>query len=299
MTADVQATIADDVHAKLKELKLELNPDLPYRLEKMFPRLQGWGVKGEIKARVKLLNQAEPGIRQMLLPKEEVLFVSKGVKNSIFEALTIGALWANMINQTVFVLTNARLIMAHCNRHGQVAEPCWMIYYSEIQDFKSSFTGTVTLKLKDKSKYQFSGFPKTDRKTMPLIFEEAFQQYQALGFEPECTQSRENLCRQCFSVVSDGTFECTKCGSTFWTAKEIALRSLVFPAWGDLIMKHYPLAGMEILGYVLTWFVVVGLIHDGEIGAALLVLLIAHSIDAAVTYTLARKGLYTKQANRP
>ena len=174
----------DAVLVKLEELNLNLSSDLPYCLEKMFPRLKGWGAKTEIKARVKLLKQAEPAITDMLLSNEEIIFVSKGVKNSIFEAITIGALWSNMINQTVFVLTNARLIMAHCNRKGCISEPCWMIYYSEIATFKTRFTGTVTLKLKGGGKLQFSGFPKTDRKTMAQLFVETVEQYRQHGFQP-------------------------------------------------------------------------------------------------------------------
>jgi hypothetical protein len=292
--AETETPTPESVRAKLAELNLHLSDDLPWQPERMFPRLTGWGVKNELKTRVKLIERVEPELREMLFENEEIHFVSRGVQNSIVEAMTIGAMWANMINRTVFVLTNLRIILAHCDRHGAIHPPSWMIYYSQIKDFKTSFTGTVTLKLKDGKKYQFSGFPKSDRKAMPALFEEAVHKYQALGFDPDCSQSRENLCSECYTVVDKGEFECEECGSTFWTPQEIALRSMVFPAWGDLIMKHYPFAVFEILGYLFSWTIAGSLFSEGQIAAGLIVLAIAHGVDAAVTYFIARKGLYLK-----
>lgn len=282
------------VIGKLEELNLVVDSSLPYRLEKMFPRLTGWGAKAEIKARVKLIRAVEPTIAKMLLPNEEIIFVSRGVQNSILEAMTIGAIWANMINQTVFVLTNARLLLAHCNRRSQISEPCWMIYYSEIEAFKTRFTGTVTIKLKTGGKIQFTGFPKTDRKTMPKLFEEVVEQYRQHGFEPDCSQSREDLCGQCFQVVPAGEFACADCGAQFWKPSQIAIRSAIFPAWGDFVMKHYPLAAVEILGYAITWGFVAAALREGDYAVAAGLLIVAHLFDAMVTALIARKGLHIR-----
>ena len=170
-----------------------------------------------------------------------------------------------------------------------------MIYYSEITKFKTNITGMVNLSLQDGKKYRFSGFPSMDRKAMPVIFEEAVDQFRELGFEPDCTQSRENACKHCFSVVPNQEFECPKCGATFWTPKEIAIRSFVFPAWGDILMKHYPLAVVEILGYLFSWIIAGGLFATGDYIAGFLVLLFVHTFDALVTMMIARKGLHTKR----
>ena len=199
-----------------------------------------------------------------------------------------------MINQTVFILTNARLILLHCNSKGVTSEPCWMIYYSEIKTFKTRFTGLVDLQLLDGKRLRFSGFPKADRKAMPLIFEEAMDGYLDRGFEPDCSQSRENACSHCFSVIPKATYECPNCHATYWKATQIAGRSFIFPAWGDIIMKHYPLAVIEFLGYAFTWVVVGGLLSEGSIGPAIMVLIIAHGFDALVTLMIARKGLHTR-----
>lgn len=296
MTEDVMT--AASVTNRLAELNLQLNPEMPYRLELMFPRLDGFGAKGEIKNRVKLIKNAEPKIDEILLKNEDVLYVARGVQNSIVESMTIGAMWANMINQTAFILTNVRLIMAHCNSKGKISEPCWVIYYSEIETFKARFGGSMQLKLKDGRKLQFTGFPKTDRNAMPKIFEDAVERYHERGFEPECSQSRENLCSHCFNVVAKGTTECGGCHATFHTAGGIALRSLIFPAWGDIVMKHYPLAVVELIGYAVTWIVAFGAIQNGDWPFAIMLLGFAHGIDALVTLMIANKGLYTKKAGQ-
>jgi hypothetical protein len=293
MSEPAQIPDAEAVRAKLAELKIGLDTSsLPYQLEKMFPRLKGWGVKKEIKTKVKLIQQVEAQLPEMLFPNEQILYIAKGVQHSLIEALTIGALWSSMINQTVFVLTNLRLLMIRSNSKGKPAETCWMIYYSEIKKFKPTLTGVLDVRLVDGKSIRFTGFSKLDKKSMPRIFEEARETYRERGFEPKCSQSREDLCGRCFTIVPKASFQCGKCQTRFWTPGEVALRSLVFPAWGDFLLKHRALACVEILGIVFTWFIAVSLASDGHYLDAAILIGIAHSFDAVVTYFIAKKGLH-------
>lgn len=286
-------TTAEDVVERLAELKLSIDTTGPYRLEKMFPKLEGWGSKGDIKAKVALIKQIQVTLDEALMPNEEVLYISKGVQHSIIEALTIGALWSNMINQTVFVLTNLRLLMFRSNSKGKPAETCWAIFYSQISRFKAKFTGVVDLKLKDGKRLCFAGFSRTDKKTMPAVFEECVETYRDREFDPDCSQSREDLCGRCFTVVRKGEFVCSNCETRFWTPGQVAFRSLIFPAWGDFLLKHYALAVVELIGVAITWFLAVTFVmNESEYVAAALVIFFAHSIDAIITYFIARKGLH-------
>lgn len=301
MNDPVQVDTATEVRAMLSQLKLTLDDQINYRLEKMFARLKGWGAKGEVKTKAQLVLQVEPTLRQLLLDGEEVLYVAKGIQQSIIESMFMGAMWANMINQTVFVLTNARLIMARCNGKGKPTETFWMIYYSEIDKFKKGWTGSINIKLKDGKKLAFAGFTKTDGKSMPAIFEEAVEQYRMSGFHPETSQSMENLCSHCYSRVPKNEFHCEDCGATFWKPSEVALRSLIFPSWGDFLLGHTVLAIFELLGYLLSWVVLVilPLMDDtpdiGEIlVVALIVIAFEHCVDATITYFVARKGLHAR-----
>jgi hypothetical protein len=283
----------------LTELGLAINPNIAYDLDSMFPKLTGWGSKGQIKQKHKMLLLIEPFLSEILLEGEDVLFVSKGVQFSFVEQYFLG-IWAMLINQTVFVQTNTRLLLIHSNTSGKPKHTNWMIYYSQIESFKVSWSGSVSLKLKDGKKFTFTGFQGPDKKQMPAIFESAMETYREFNFNPAVTQSRENLCSKCNQVVPKGMYQCDACGQQYWKPSEIALRSLAFPSWGDFVMGHTVLACVELMGYLFSWLILfsifVGLIDEpggliGAVAISIFVLGIAHGIDAGLTYFIAKKGL--------
>ena len=292
----------EEIPAKLSQLKLELNPEIPYHLQNLFPVLTGWFINGTIKNKATLIRALEPRLEEMLKPGEEVLYIAKGVRNSFAEAFFMGALWANLLNQTAFILTNARLLMIRTNTKGTPQNNFWVIYYSEIQKFKGSWTGGMELRLKDGRSMSFSGFPKTDRKLMSECFETALHDYREKGFEPTTTQSMETLCAYCYETVPKDEFDCEACGATYWKPSQLALRSLIFPSWGDFLMGHTMLACFELLGYAagLLFLVIPTILtmlsgRQAQVIAGVIVLAMyfffAHVVDAIVTYTVARKGL--------
>lgn len=291
-----------EILTKLSELKLELNPELPYHLQNLFPTLTGWFINNTIKNKATLIRALEPRLEEILKPGEEVLYISRGVRNSFVETFFMGALWANLLNQTAFILTNARLLMIRTNMKGTPQKNFWVIYYSEIKTFKSSWAGALELRLQDGRNMTFSGFPKADRKMMTEIFEAALNDYREKGFEPTTTQSMETLCAHCYETVPKDEFACEACGATFWKPSQLAFRSLIFPSWGDFLMGHTLLACFELLGYaagvVLLVIPVISEMMTGrkaaiEAGGIVLVVffLFAHVVDAIVTYFVARKGL--------
>ena len=293
---------SNPVAQRLQELKLTLDSEIPYNLDKMFPKLTGWGAAGGIKRKVKLVRQIESRLKEMLRPNEQVLFVAKGVQYSLGEQYFMGA-WAALINQTVFVLTNVRLLMLRTNTKGRPQHTFWMIYYSQIEKFKANWTGTVVVKLRDRKTLKFTGFPKLDRQQMPRVFEDALEAYRQMGFDPEVSQSQETLCGYCMERVPKAEYTCEHCGAEFWHPKTVALRSLVFPSWGDFIMGHTGIACMELLGYVFMWcmilVIVMGAKGAGDLPSALgisaMMLFFSHVPDACLTYFIAKKGLYPKR----
>lgn len=294
------ATPASAAAAMLQSMKFQLDSSINWQLEKMFPKLTGWGAKGDVKRQAKLAKQVEPMLLRVLAEGEQVLFVAKGIRYSFAEQYLMGALWAQMINHTVFVLTNARLLMLHSNGKGKPRDTAWMIYYSEIDTFAGSWTGMVDVKLKDGSKIRFSGFAKHDRKIMPDLFKEALGHYRESGFAPQTSQSCENLCFHCFEAVPKDSYRCEACSAEFWQPSQIAVRSLMFPSWGDIIMKHYPLAAVELLGYLVGWgFVLVHLSNEVDpldrFLPLVLFILFSHGVDAAMTYYVAKKGLHLRR----
>ncbi|WP_010586559.1 zinc ribbon domain-containing protein [Schlesneria paludicola] len=292
-TATAQSR-SDLVETRLRELKLTLNDQIAYQLDSLFPKVTGWGAKGEIKRRHKLIRLVEPTLVKMLFDDEEVLYVAKGVQYTLAENYLFGA-FAALMNQSVLVLTNARLLMMRSNSSGKPSEMFWVIYYSEILEFKANWTGGLNLKLHDQKKLKFTGFPKIDRQSIPVIFQQAFQNYRRLEFTPHTSQSRETLCCRCFHVIHKGEFFCEHCGAEYWRPRDLALRSLIFPSWGDVCMKHYGLALVKLFGYVATWIVAAIKLtrHDPLEGFLVVgfIFLIEHPIDAILTYNIASKGL--------
>lgn len=303
MSDDAKPTERERILARLGKLKIQPDERIPYRLESVFANTDGWFGNGEIKRRAKLQKYVEPKLVEMLLPNEEVLYVAKGVQHSLVEQYMMGALIAALLNQTVFVLTNLRLLMLRSNSNGKPQEAAWVIYYSEIEKFKPSWTGVLNLKLNDRKSLAFSGFNSRDRKVMPAIFEDAIEQYERLGFEPAVSQSRENLCSHCYHVVPKDEYVCRKCGAEYWRPRDLALRSLIFPSWGDICMKHYGIASLELFGYLFSWAYAAHAIqrHDteGALYMLALIFLIQHPLDAVVTYFVARKGLNPRKGPDP
>ncbi|MDB5388776.1 MAG: hypothetical protein JWM11_4422 [Planctomycetaceae bacterium] len=286
---------------RLQQMRLTVSPNIQYDLDSVFPKVNGWLVKGPIKRKHKLIVKVEPTLEEILRPGEEVLYIAKGVQYSFWEQYFLGA-WAALINQTVFVLTNVRLLMLHSNTKGKPKDMSWMIYYSQITHFKSGWFGAVVVKLRDGKTFKYGGFTGADRKQMPKVFQQVANAYKERGFDPNVSQSRENLCYHCYSIIAKKEYVCSKCGAEYWQPSQIAWRSLMFPSWGDFLMRHYLIGLLELGGYLFGWFAVVTL-WIGALGAAdpsvmafaavitALFLIPAHGVDAILTYYIANKGL--------
>lgn len=301
MTQVTEPTPRELVLQKLRKLKVHVDFQIPYRLESVFAQTNGWGANGEIKRRAKLLNLVGPLLSEMLLKNEEVLYVAKGVQYSFVESYFMGGAWlASLVNQTIFVLTNSRLLMMRSNSSGKPLETFWVIYYSEIDQFKPSWLGVINLRLLDRKRLTFTGFSSLDCKAMPKIFQDAIEQYQRLGFEPDVSQSRENLCSYCFSVVPKDEYVCQQCGAAYWKPRQLAIRSLVFPSWGDICMKHHGIAAFELFGYCLSWLAAVSALNGPDLTKgltiALFIFAVEHPMDAIMTFNVAKKGLNPRHA---
>jgi len=225
---------------------------------------------------------------------------TKGTQYSFAEQYFMG-IWSATINHTVFVLTDVRLLMFRTNGKGRPKKTYWMVYYSQIDRFDSSWTRSLKLKLADGRKLQFTGFPSADRRIMPDIFREALECYRAAGFDPESSQSLENLCTHCFDAIPKAQHDCEKCGAVYWRPSELAWRSLIFPSWGDWLMGHTTVAVVELIGTGIAWLLIIltiiEAINTNEPGlfvVALFIFVATHGIDAAITAHIARKGLHPK-----
>ena len=73
---------------------------------------------------------------------------------------------------------------------------------------------------------------------------------------------------------------------------------MLFPAWGDFLMKHYALAIFECFAGLISWILALFAIWLGEIGTGFGIILMAHGIDAFATLIIAFKGHHPRPARR-
>ncbi len=277
----IEVTV-DRVISKLNELNLHLSPEINYRLETMFPKLDGMFVNRGIKKKCQLVQQIEPLLKAMLLEHEQVLFVSKGGRGLDLQ-------------RVIAVLTNLRLLCMHNTGDGEPSYPYWTIYYSQIDELKDTILQNPKLYLKDGTKLRLNDFPKQEHETLRDVFQEAAQRFQKEGLDPPVSQSRENLCGNCFVIVSKHASECDACGATFWPPFEVGVRSLIFPPWGSFLIRPYQIAFGELLSYALIGFSV--LVFDvKDVPAVAVLAFVLISATAAMEYSqIAAKGLYLKK----
>lgn len=282
----------------LHDHSLHLSHDFPYQVDYLFPLTQGDEARGDLRRKTELLSRLEPTLKQMLLPNERVYYAARGIKQSALEVIFVGALWASIINETVFILTSLRVVMLRCDTRGNPRDVGWVLYYNEIRQIQSWILGTLHIHLRDGKRLVFGGFNSIDREAMPDIMMERRETYQEHGFAPECERSQLNLCCTCFNIVSHRKYECEKCGQRFWRPTELAGRSMVFPAWGDFLMKHYALAIFECFAALIAWSLALFATYFGDVATGAGVILTAHGIDAFATLIISFKGHHPRPGKK-
>ena len=301
------------VQEKLLSLDYTFPPSIPedaFDAVSIFPKIKGLGWKKDVKRRLLYLYNCESQLQKALLPGETVKYVALGVQQKLLEQYFLG-IFAQSINQTLFVFTNLRILLFNSDRKGHPKHSYWSIYYNEIKKFKG-FISTMTLKLHDKSTYKYTHFKGKDKKRIPKLVEEAIGEYELLNFQPESSQSRENLCTTCLQVVPTQVYQCPTCQREYFTPWELTKRSLIFPSWGDFTMGHRLVGSIELASYLICCCVSLTAVFNEtyqrylnnnlsilDVFFALLtplfIFLFLHLPDAFLTYFLAKKGLTPKQ----
>lgn len=291
----VLASLPND---KLRAEISRLRPDGPYVWAWLFPRLDGFGAGGDVKRRVKLLAGIEPRLDLLVFPGERIEFITTGVLNSPVEQFFMG-LWAVLVNRTLFVFTNLRVILINAEGKGKPKTLMWQIPYARMQKYgKGTLGGVVKIKTLDGRSYTFIHVPGADRKRLGDYMNArlAENQHDALAFPSHA--DRDPLCAQCCSPVPIGSPACPECGDAFTNPAVPALLSLALPGLGHLYMGHKQVATFEMLGFAAILVKMGFLISaTGLAGAALAVLVIATTsgIDSLVTLHVAKKGCFPRR----
>jgi hypothetical protein len=265
-----------------------------YDWSRLFPKTAGIGAAGDIKRRVRMLRSVEPRFDYLLYPEERVEFVTKGVLNSFAEQYFLG-LWSIMISRTLFLFTNYRVLLIHCDRRGRAKSMMWQIPYHRVRKYGAGgVTGSVGFKLDDGKNYKFAGVPRADRKRLKSYVRAQIDRVRAEQFEFPSHSARDPLCPACATPQPRAARDCAACGEAFVNPIKPALMSCVIPGLGDFYLGHRGMAIIELLGFALLLFIVFGAFVSGDtnlITTWLVLLAIANAIDGAITFHIARKGM--------
>ncbi|QDT27362.1 hypothetical protein Enr10x_26790 [Gimesia panareensis] len=286
-----------EVADKLKELKLELSPKISYRLETLFPRIEGWSAKGWIRVKFRAVKQLEPLLEEILLKGEQVLLVTSGNEWTLSRLFRKGGLKAASTSCRAIVMTNLRVLSFRTKDNGRPLNMIWSIYYSQLESLEVSLLGYTRLELRDGEKLHYPNINKEDQRWMQHLAAENRQIFRDHHFDPPVTQSCEQLCGQCFGAIPADHYECRHCGAVYWSPLEIGIRSFLFPSWGEILMKNYLMAYFEFNLFFLFFMMALLAAFKGMYFTGMSLFVLTCLLDAVLNMQAAAKGLYLKKAS--
>ena len=289
--------------AQLDQTRRELTrlfpADFPVDVDRVFARLDGWGMKRSNRKRAELLAKAAPVLKAALAPDERVQYVTGGIVSLWWEQLMAG--WVSLlINRTTIVLTTHRLLLIHTTSRGRPESYVNQISLDAIRRVKRSWvSGQLKLTL-GRGNRTLTGIRRSDSKQLAAI----------LSGKPTAAGGITALCPACFEPSADHR-ACARCRTSVKSPLTAAIRSLLLPGLGDFYLGHRFLASIEMVGSLASWFVIIALMlpafePNAERSAPLIaavfsgVLLVAvNGFDALLTYAQAKQGLPSMDRHLP
>lgn len=294
----MQIVTPERVAAKLAELKLELSPAISYRLETLFPQIEGWFAKGRVRVKFQEVQRLESLLEQLLLKGEQVLLVTSGCEGTLSSLFRRGGLKMATTSGRAIVMTNLRVLSFRTKDNGKPLNMIWSILYSQLEALEVTLLGYTKLELQDGCQLYYTKIKKQDQVLMQKLVEENRQIFADCHFDPDVTQSCEQLCGVCFGAIPADQYQCRHCGAVYWSPLEIGIRSFLFPSWGEIVMKHYVMAYFEFNLFFVSVLMSLVAAIQGMFLVAALIFFLTSLADAVLTMQAAAKGLYLKEGSR-
>lgn len=268
-----------------------------YEMPTVFPRTDGMGSGKDIKRRIRMLESVEPRLDLLLYPEERIEFVTTAVLNSLAEQYFMG-LWAIVINRTLMLFTQHRVILIQADGKGRAKHLAWQIPYTRLQGFKTGMmTSSARFKLENGKVYKFAQMPRRDRKLLRAFMEARATRAGEASFEFPSHEPRDSLCPACCTPLPARVRSCAECEESLADPKVPALMSLAVPGSGHLYLGHRGLGLVELAGFcfLLLAMVMVVIDNPSEWWIALAIIAIFNTADGLITLHVARKGMLSKR----
>ena len=281
-----------------RELARLFPADLQVDLDRVFPKLDGWGMKRANRKRAELLAKAAPVLKAALAPDERVQYVAAGVVSLWWEQMMAG--WVSiLINRTTLVLTTQRLLLIHTNSRGRPESYVNQIRLDGIRSAKRGWLGGALKLALGRGSRTLTGMVRSDARQLATM----------LTGRPTASGGVTALCPACFEPAAEHG-ACARCRTSVKSPRAAALRSLLLPGLGDFYLGHRFLASMEMVGSLAAWCVIVAIMlpafgpnaEQSAMLAALsagVLLLVVNGFDALLTYAQAKKGLHSMDRHLP
>ena len=294
----MQTSPSAQVDQTRRQLARLLPADLPVDLDRVFPKLDGWGTERANRKRAELLAKAAPVLKAALAPDERVQYVATGIVSLWWEQLMAG--WASMLlNRTTLVLTTQRLLLIHTNSRGRPESYVNQIRLDGIRRVTRGWLGGALKLTLGRGSRTLTGMRRSDAKQLTTV----------LAGRPTAAGGVTALCPACFEPAA-GHRACARCRTSVKSPGTAALRSLLLPGLGDFYLGHRLLASMEMFGSLVAWLVIIALMlsafdPNSEQSAAHaavfagVLLLLVNGFDALLTYAQAKKGLHSLDRHLP
>lgn len=267
----------------------------PYAFDRIFRR-DGIRARWLSRRKLKFLKAIDAAVRALLEEGEIAHCVTWGVRSSFVEQYFLG--WAlYFLNRTALVLTTRRILLIQVGVRNRPLALRSQIRYEGIASVSRGLLGHLKLKFRGGGHVTFYGVPRADRKYVRDLVRKLAQRAESANLA--ATDGRlVHLCPHCYAEVKGYPDRCANCGGGFKSANRAGWLSLIFPGFGDFYIGHRKLALLEMFGTALLWLAL--LLPNPEVPmtalelaiTAVLMIVFVHGIDAIVTRTLARKGIY-------
>jgi len=264
-----------------------------FELGKIFaPNKKGGYKSRKNKTKVKVLMAVHEVLSKALQDGEKVTRIGKGTASYPFEVLFGNGYLTLMYNHYAIACTDRRLLFININpRMKHPTHYLFQMPYEHIKKAKKGFLlgGLVFYPFKGKRRT----FTNMKRYFAKGIYEFVAAQRESAPSTIPSEELLENLCPACFVPLPKGLTRCPTCTASFKEPKKALLKSLVMPGWGDFYLGHRALGGLELVGSLFVWMIVVSLLLQGGPGSLivpLFLLLMYNGFDAVIAYHMGKKG---------
>ena len=177
-------------------------------LATVFPKTRAMGAAGDVKKRIVMLRSVEPRLDRLLYPGERIELVTKGTINAFAEQYFMG-IWSIIINRTLILCTNFRIILLSSDNKGRARALMWQIPYDRLKKYGRSM-GNITFKCVGGTFLRFVSVPAIDRKRLKQYLADRIDHARAAGPQFPSHADRDPLCPMCATPQPKAATACAE-----------------------------------------------------------------------------------------